>query len=335
MKKTRSPFRRYLWVHFLVMLLFPLLILVMAVGVFPADEPAATDVLNGSRSATLLISLVLAVLIMISWLFFYRLRKRLIHLQQAMDISAHTSDFPLPVEVPPHQLDEVGQLANAFNRMIRQLESSRSREREEAALRQKLIANLSHDLRTPLTVLRGQLVGLRSEPLGPAGRESLETMDRTITRMGEWMEELLSYTLLTSGKYPFRPSSEDIVRLVRASVAAWYPVFENAGFQIEAELPEQGMFCWEVDPAWMTRVLDNLYQNVLRHAANGRYIRIAADAACEELEIEDRGPGMTAPSAEGGAGIGLSIALLMLREMGLQAHFSSGRDGTIVRIGKI
>lgn len=335
MKKRGSPFRRYLWVHFLIVLLLPLLILVMAVGVFPDGESPAADAVNQSRSATVLISLLLAVLVMMSWLFFYRLRRRLIHLREAMDAVSPLTGLPLPVEAPPNQHDEVGQLADAFNGMIRQLESSRNREREEEALRQRLIANLSHDLRTPLTVLRGQLTGLRAEPLGPEGHAALETMDRTITRMGEWMEELLSYTLLTSGKYPFRPGPEDIVKLVRSSAAAWYPVFENAGFRIEAELPEQGTLCWEVDPAWMTRVLDNLYQNVLRHAASGRYIRIAVDMEREELEIEDRGPGMTAPSAESGAGIGLSIALFMLREMGLQARFSSDGHGTTVRIGTI
>lgn len=336
MKRAGTFFRRYLLIHFLILILLPLLVIFMAVGVFPADDqPDANAALYEFRSMTTLIGLIFAVLIFISWLFFYRLRKRLVRLQEAMSIPSDGARLPAPLPVRTDRIDEVGQLEASFNRMILLLEDSRRREQEEESLRRKLIANLSHDLRTPLTAIRGHASRLRRESLSPEGCDSLEAVDRTITHVGELMDDMLSYTLLTSGKYPYRPAPTDMVRLVRASIASWYPAFENAGFRIEADLPEQATFSWEVDSQWMTRVLDNLLQNVLRHAGNGQYVGIAVNAELEQLTIEDRGPGMDEPSADRGAGIGLAITAHMLKEMRLQASFGSDENGTTVIFGKI
>ncbi len=333
MKRAGSFFRRYLLLHFLLLITLPLLAILLFIGVFPSTEQP--DAQYEFRSMTVLIGLILTVLFSISWQFFYRLRRRLIRLQKAMAVPSDGDWIPRPMSVRTARADELGQLEASFNRMILQLEGSRRRELEEESLRRRLIANLSHDLRTPLTVIRGHASRLRKEPLSPEGRESLESVDRTITHIGELMDDLLAYTLLTSGKYPYHPVPTDIVRLARASIASWYPAFEHSGFRIEVDLPEQKTIKWEVDPQWMTRVLDNLFQNVLRHAETGRYVGIAANAELERLTIEDRGPGMDEPSADRGAGIGLAIATYMLKEMKLQAHFTSDKNGTSVTIGQI
>ncbi|WP_276354756.1 HAMP domain-containing sensor histidine kinase [Cohnella caldifontis] len=335
MKRVGSPFRRYLQVHFLLAALLPILLLFTAVGVAPSRGHADAETLKHLRNTFVIVGFVVAAFIAVSWIFFYRLRKRLVRLQEAMAVSSEGSGLPKPVSVRTDRLDEIGRLEASFNRMIRQLEDSRRREQEEESLRRRLIANLSHDLRTPLTAIRGHAARLRKEPLSPEGRGSLEAMDLTITHAGDLIDDLLSYTLLTSGKYPYRPEPTDLVRLVRSAAAAWYPAFESAGFRIEAELPEESGLVWEVDPQWMRRVLDNLFQNIHRHARDGRYIGIAVNVEREELAIEDNGPGLGGPSEDRGAGIGLSIALYMLKEMKLQALFESGENGTTVRIIKI
>lgn len=333
--RHRAFFRRYLVIHFWILLLLPIFVLMMATGVYPASEQADEDTFQQFHSMITLIGLILALFLLISWVFFYRLRKRLLRLQQAMSAHPDGARFPHPVSVRTDRMDEVDQLEASFNRMIRQLEESRLREREETALRQTLIANLSHDLRTPLTVIRGHVSQLGKEPLSAQGRASMEAVDRSVTHMGELMDGMLSYTLLTSGKYPYRPVPTNMLRFVRASVASWYPAFENAGFTVEVDIPEQGAFSWDIDPQWMTRVLDNLFQNVLRHAGEGRFVGVAVDAGLEQLIIKDHGPGMDTLSGGRGAGIGLEISTLMLAEMRLEARFVSGTDGTGVWIGKI
>ncbi|WP_254659869.1 HAMP domain-containing sensor histidine kinase [Paenibacillus sp. KS1] len=148
------------------------------------------------------------------------------------------------------------------------------------------------------------------------------------------MDDLLTYTLLTSGRHPFGPVSTDIGRLVRASVAAWYPVFEEKEIQLDVDLPADETFYWEADPTWMARVLDNLFQNIIRHAAEGKYANIVVDVEKEQIIVADRGPGMDNSSYERGAGIGLSTSNYMLKKMKLKADFTSNENGTRVAIGR-
>jgi signal transduction histidine kinase len=182
--------------------------------------------------------------------------------------------------------------------------------------------------------LRGHVTRLNKEAVSLEGQNSLTEMNHTITRVGDLMDDLLSYTLLTSGKHPFVPISTDIGRLVRASVAAWYPVFEEKEIQIDVDLPAEETFYWEADPQWMTRVLDNLFQNILRHAAEGEYANIVVDVVKEQIIVADKGPGMDNFSYERGAGIGLSASNYMLQKMKLKADFTSNENGTKVAIGR-
>lgn len=171
-----------------------------------------------------------------------KLQKRLARLQEVMSLSAKNNSFPKTISVQSDRMDEIDQLGSSFNWMIQQLEDSRKREYEEELLRHRLIANLSHDLRTPLTILRGHVTRLNKEPMSLEGQNSLTEINHTITRVGDLMDDLLSYTLLTSGKHPFVPVSTDIGRLVRASVAAWYPVFEEKKFSLMLIYRERRLF---------------------------------------------------------------------------------------------
>ncbi|WP_121610951.1 HAMP domain-containing sensor histidine kinase [Mesobacillus foraminis] len=279
---------------------------------------------------TLLVFIILGTFLFVSWIFFYRIRKRLLRLRTAM---AEPADHGIPEPIAIGKKDEIGQLEISFNNMIQKLEHSREREQEEEVLRRQLIANLSHDLRTPLTTIRGHAFSLKKEPLSEKGLESLQLIDTKVNYLGQLIENLLSYTLLTAGKYPFNPVKTDMVRLVRTSFAGWYPVFENAGFHIELDLPDQ-TFYWEIDSQWMERILDNFYQNVHRHAREGQYISVKINPDLQQITIADRGPGMNGESTGKGAGIGLTIVSLMLKEMKLDWETRTGTTGTAIIIKK-
>ncbi|UII55821.1 HAMP domain-containing histidine kinase [Cytobacillus spongiae] len=264
--------------------------------------------------------------IFMSWVFFYKIRKRLIRVQEAMTAETD-SGIPQPIDVK--KLDEIGQLETAFNHMIDQLETSRQREKQEEALRKQLIANLSHDLRTPLTTIRGHAYILQKESLSAKGQQSLQLIDQKINYLGELIENLLSYTLLSTGKYPYHPERLDIARIVRKSLSAWYPLFEKDGFEIELKLPDESIE-WEADPQWLERILDNLFQNIHRYAQTGKYLGVQIIDG--ELMIWDRGPGMRANTTKKGTGIGLSIVSLMMKEMNLKWEMVSDNKGTVIRI---
>ncbi|MEK3943695.1 sensor histidine kinase [Paenibacillus sp. FSL H3-0310] len=334
MRQTKSLFRRFLKGHFLFIFLPPIVLIFLSAFIASPFNEEELNKLNYFYVVLLLFGFIIVAFVVISWIFFLRLRKRLTCLQEVMSFSANHNSFPKPISVQSDRMDEIDQLGSSFNWMIQQLEDSRKREHEEELLRHRLIANLSHDLRTPLTILRGHVTRLNKESMSLEGQNSLSEMNHTITRVGDLMDDLLSYTLLTSGKHPFEPTSTDIGRLVRASVAAWYPVFEEKEIRIEVDLPTEATFYWDADPKWMTRVLDNLFQNILRHAAEGKYVNIVVDVEKEQIIVADRGPGMDNSSYERGAGIGLSTSNYMLNKMKLKADFTSNENGTTVAIGR-
>lgn len=298
--------------------------------------------LHQSSWIIIAMGIILLFFLLLSWLFFYRIRRRLLGLEQAMTID---DDRVIPEPVEVRNLDEIGRLERSFNEMVAQLRESRQRETEEEQLRRQLIANLSHDLRTPLTAIRGHVYSLKEEVSTPAGQSSLTLIDSKVGYLSDLIDNLLSYSLLYAGKYPYRPERTDIVRLVRAQAAQWYPAFEEAHFEIRLELPERRLI-WDIDPRWMERVLDNLLQNILRHALSGRYLELRVEetggdpsnlvdvgaAPGSRIIIRDRGPGMQEPSEYKGAGLGLSIVSLMLKEMQLKWGIETDIDGTTVTI---
>ncbi|MDO3411359.1 HAMP domain-containing sensor histidine kinase [Saccharibacillus sp. CPCC 101409] len=324
----------------------------LTVASVPDQEARITQVLF-----VLLFVLLLLLFAFLSWTFFYRIRKRLVRLQTAMT-AYDESGMPLPVS-PGKRRDEVAALEDTFNEMVEKLRAGRQREREEEELRKRLIANLSHDLRTPLTVVRSHAYSLESEPLGERGRQSLSLMAGKLDDLGGLIDNLLSYTLIAAGRYPMVLEDTDVLRLVRTAAAQWYPVFEKNGMEVDADLPEDALV-WRVDREWFVRILDNLFQNAVRHAKTGRYIGLSLgppDArGRRSLRVRDKGPGLgnsgTAaeeaaaqadkPAAGGGrkscqasaagAGIGLSIVDLMIREMGMSWSMESGEGGTVVTI---
>ncbi|WP_028776728.1 HAMP domain-containing sensor histidine kinase [Shimazuella kribbensis] len=271
---------------------------------------------------------IFASFLFISWLFFTKIRKRLVKLQTAMTQSGENG---IPDQLEVHEQDEIGQLGQAFNHMIEDLKSSKERELKEESLRKQLITNISHDLRTPLTVIRGHSHSLKKETLSPRGQDSLLLIENKVDVLSQLLENLLSYTLLSAGKYPMHKEKTDMLRAVRSSVASWYPVFEKEGFEVQLQ---QKIWIWDIDPKWFNRIMDNLFQNILRHAKAGQYVGVQLIERDHKvlLVIEDRGPGMNVSSYEKGAGIGLSIISIMLKEMNFDWEITSSLNGTKISL---
>ncbi|OPA79257.1 hypothetical protein BVG16_09190 [Paenibacillus selenitireducens] len=266
----------------------------------------------------------------ISILFFRHIQRRLLHLQSAMALQDEHG-IPKPVEL--RRTDEIGGLEAAFNGMIEQLHISRERQLEEEALRKSLIANLSHDLRTPLTVMSGHLYGLREEALSDRGRNSLSIVQDKVSGLSELIDNLLTHTLMTSGRYQLSPEPLDVLRLARESAAGWYPIWERENMEVEVLLPEEA-WVWNVDKAGFQRILDNLFQNIVRHASQGGYIGLFVEqhAGRSALVIADRGTGIHSESGAKGAGIGLVIVNYLIVEMGLGLETDSSSEGTRIYI---
>ncbi|GAA3318813.1 hypothetical protein GCM10020331_023130 [Ectobacillus funiculus] len=199
-------------------------------------------------------------------------------------------------------------------------------------MRRELISNLSHDLRTPLTIIRGHLASMRQEALTARGKEALESIDQRIDFLSSLIENLLSYTLLSSGKYPFRPADTEISRFIRSSIASWYPALEQHGIEVVADITAEG-FHWSIDRSWMERIIDNLLQNVIRHAGEGKYVKITVRKK-SNYHSGQRKRLLCRELPKKGIGIGMVIVDVMVREMGLSLEVDSNSAGTSITIKK-
>ncbi|WP_026580780.1 sensor histidine kinase [Bacillus sp. J33] len=277
--------------------------------------------------------LILSLFIIVSFLFFRGIRKRLLHLQEAMQ-RRDLDNLPIGIDVQKN--DEIGRLEQTFNEMVDELKESKRREEEEEQLRRELIANLSHDLRTPLTKINAQTYSIAKENLSLEGRQAVIALETSIVNIDRLIENLMSYTLLMASKHKLDLQEMDAVRFVRESLASWYPVFEKEGFKIMIDI-EPFEQKWQADPIWLGRIMDNLLQNVLRHAKEGQYLGVRTESTDEydAIVFIDHGKGMNNSSEEKGAGIGLSIVDMMVKGMKLDWEIESGIEGTKVKIVRL
>lgn len=221
-------------------------------------------------------------------------------------------------EVPVRSADELGTLTQAFNQMSADL--ARSNE-----LRRQQIADIAHDLRTPLTVITGYIEALRDDVLKPTPAR-FEAMNTEAQHLKRLVEDLRTLSLADAGELPMQPERLAPRALLDRLAAAYAPqAIERQialGVAAATELP-----AIEVDPERMIQVLGNLVTNALRHTPAGGRIALSAQAqgAHVILAVADTGEGIPADmlphifdrfycgdparsQQDGESGLGLAIA---------------------------
>ncbi|MFD2655618.1 sensor histidine kinase [Gracilibacillus thailandensis] len=272
-----------------------------------------------------------SLFVYITWLFFKKTSKRLTEIQAHME---ENKNKLTPSKMIVEKKDEIGALKESFNLMVDDLNESHKKEEKEKKIRKQLIASLSHDLRTPLSIINGHVHKLRELPLDKEVEESLFVITKKVTFLSELIDNLSSYTVLSEGRLPLTMEKKEVIPIIRTSLIDWYPLFEDMGFEIDIDLSHS--FIWEIDEIWLLRILNNLFQNIKRHAYQGKYINVKTGRQdnIEYITIVDRGPGMEELSNNKGKGIGLSIVHMMVEQMNLSLDITSHYDGTQVTIYK-
>ena len=214
--------------------------------------------------------------------------------------------------------DEVGELARAFNSMAGELE-------EVDRVRRDLVANASHELRTPIGALRARLENLVDGVEEPS-REALEDALGQVERLGGLVEQLLDLSKLESGTVPLEREAVS-ARTLLTTVADESRAHADAQHVHLAVSSAPDELMLDVDVRRMHQVLANLVANAIRHSPPDAdvQVRATADQDHTRIEVTDDGPGIPADEAEhvferfyrsdrarsaddGGAGLGLSIA---------------------------
>lgn len=343
-KNNRSLLTKYILLMAFATIILPLAIYIAQV-IFPeiiiqynvnfAKEEMNRDTFYNRYSsqinmASLIILIGIFIIFMaVSYIFFNSIRKRLVRLETVMALPEDKTTLK-PISIS--KKDEIGNLEKQFNQMVEQLTESRKKEQNEEKVRQELIANLSHDLRTPLTSLRGQVYSLKKNHSDIEREETIESIDNKISYMGDLIENLLSYTLLSSEKYPYTPERLELVRLVRRYFADWYDTLEAKNFEIYISLPEEPVY-GRIDENLLRRMMDNVIQNVIRHASEGKYISLELLPGRNQhtLKIMDKGPGFEdADKNSEGSGLGLSILSMITKMMNIEWKIDTRDTGTII-----
>jgi two-component system, OmpR family, sensor kinase len=239
---------------------------------------------------------------------------------EARSIGAANLQQRLPVA---NERDELGQLAQTFNQLLGRLEAAFDQQR-------RFMADASHELRTPVAILRGEAEVTLSQPdrSSSAYRETLAILQQEAQRLGHIIEDLFTLARADAGQYPLtlRDAYLDEITaeaLVRArSLALGKKITLRSA--IQPDLPVRA------DEALLGRMLLNLLDNAIKYSPCGSTVSLACgrDGDHYVVSVSDNGPGIPlelqprvferffradkarsrAESGAGGAGLGLSIA---------------------------
>lgn len=170
---------------------------------------------------------------------------------------------PVPVEGPT----EVQQLATSFNTLSARLAAGER-------LRQQMTSDVAHELRTPVSVLRGHLEAMM-DGVYPLDAEHLAVAyDQTI-HLARLVEDLRLLTQAESGRLPLEPAAADPATLIAEAAARFAPLAQDAGLALEHDAAS-GLPPVMVDRVRIQQIFDNLLTNAVRHTEEGGAIRMAA-----------------------------------------------------------
>jgi signal transduction histidine kinase len=233
-------------------------------------------------------------------------------------------DFSQRVQIKDR--GEVGELARTFNSMAGDLERAEK-------LRQNMVADVAHELRTPLSNIQGYLEALRDGVVKP-DKETIRSLYEEASLLSRLIDDLQELSLAEAGELKLALRTEDIGELIRQAVAAVDAQKKTKGVLLSLELPE-GLPPVNIDSKCIGEVLRNLLENAVAHTAEGDVITVAAKPQGNwiEVSVTDTGEGIPTEElaniferfyrvdksrarATGGSGLGLTIAKRLVEAHG-------------------
>ena len=228
------------------------------------------------------------------------------------------ADGDMEQVVPVRSNDELGELADSFNRMNKQLARSMN-------VRRQMTADIAHELRTPLSVIIGHADGIHDGVL-PLSMETVEIIRDEATRLEGLVEDLRTLSLSDAGELSLTKELLSPATLLNDAKQ----LFSMRALQKEITLKvaaDENLPNIQADPARMMQVLGNIIENAIRHTPESGEIILRAEEkdASIQISVQDSGEGLAAEEAthifdrfyradpsrqreSGGSGLGLAIS---------------------------
>ena len=277
---------------------------------------------------------LMALSIVASWLFSRWFTKPLTKLSHATRQLAE-GDYSVRVNVP--ETDEIGLLAADFNHMAGEVSRA-------AQLQRDLLANVSHDLRTPLTLIKGYAETVRDlTGDNPEKRTAqLDVIVDETDRLSGLVNSVMELSKMSSGTDKPEKVRFDLSQLCEEVAQRYEAVCTQNGYTLKLELPDPETDCTiSADPAMMERVLHNLLGNAMHHIGpdNVFILRVnAPEKGTVRVEVADHGAGIAkedlpyifdryyrsrSDAGKVGTGLGLSITKAILQSHGFRFGVNS------------
>jgi two-component system sensor histidine kinase BaeS len=214
--------------------------------------------------------------------------------------------------------DELAELARSINTMAAGLERSKERE-------QQFLLSISHDLRTPLTSIRGYAEAI-ADGATPDVRAAAEVIGRQSERLERLVSDLLDLARLDAHAFTLHPIDHDLRQAVVDAVEAHEPRAQRMGLALRVDAGSEPVVV-TADPARVQQALGNLLENASRHASARVDVRISTVDGQALVTVDDDGPGIAAQDRShvfdrlyasrgtGGSGLGLAIVRQLTEAM--------------------
>jgi signal transduction histidine kinase len=270
---------------------------------------------------------------LIAFVVFGPVRRRLKQVQDATDLLGQGD---LQARAPENGGDEVAAVAASFNRMAEELAARAEALQTSDRTRRQLLADVSHELNTPLTAMRGYLETLSMPGLDvdPETRKRyLGIVMEESYRLERIVGDLLDLARLEGGGITMRHATVDIATLFARVAERHGQEMAHRTIQLVTRVADDARTV-DGDPDRLEQALQNLAANALRHTPEGGTMTISAERAGSQilLSVRDTGPGIApehlpnifdrfykvdiSRKATGGSGLGLSIAKAIIERHG-------------------
>nr|WP_245345353.1 HAMP domain-containing sensor histidine kinase [Halobacillus andaensis] len=238
-------------------------------------------------------------------------------------------DYPLTYK----KKDEIGRFIKGFNTMRLHLKQLKEEQKQYESSRQQLIANVSHDLRTPLSSIKGYVEGLQDGIADTKEKQDkyYQIIRRKTDQLDRLIEDLFQFSKMELNKFPIHQELVDSQAFLQDVLEEFEMEAEKKGVELSYQKPIPSVTL-SIDPERIVQVITNLIENAIRYGAKSLEVNAkVSEQGTFQLAVHDDGAGIEAKEIDkiflqfyrgeksrsrelGGSGLGLSIAQSIIQQ---------------------